>query len=560
MVVHPDECVVNVRIRYLSGEEVSLDDTFNTIQEVKYHLAKMHDMFTPEICLLNASGTAGSTGTNALTKLCNTSEIPPTHMVAILQRIEDDETLWKQALKEHALNKDAAGVRRAVEIMGSKKGMNTANIIGLALREMIQDGSGELEVDTLRLLLTAGEVNVNVANDDGWTALHFAVEGSCLNKDHVEDYVKNMVEIIEVLLDANANVDAADLEGWTPLHIASLHGQTETAKMIIDAGANLNVETALSLTPLHLACIQGNSDVVEALIQEPRLDVNIGHDNICTALHKAVDGGHEDCVRLLLSRSDLEVNHVDFSGWTALLTASFQYAGPSSSRIIEMLVEAGADVNIPHSNGNTVLFDVLEWDNAFDLVKLLIEKGNAEVNYADNYGWTALHIACENGATDIVSLLIEHGVDIDQCISSGCNAFMIATIRGKTDVVELLVNAGMNVNIGDRQGWTALQEATVQEDVGMVQILLSAGADVNVRDQNGWTPLHDAVSKSSVNYEIVKLLLEAKANINLRATDQSDQSKETSWTPLEIAIKKEHDNIVSLLYLYGRRNAIVYID
>jgi hypothetical protein len=51
------------------------------------------------------------------------------------------------------------------------------------------------------------------------------------------------MEIVNLLLKANANVDSATKDGYSSLHIAAKEGHEEIASLLIDHGANLNLFT-----------------------------------------------------------------------------------------------------------------------------------------------------------------------------------------------------------------------------------------------------------------------------------------------------------------------------
>ena len=74
-----------------------------------------------------------------------------------------------------------------------------------------------------------------------------------------------------------------------------------------------------------------------------------------TALIAAAHRGHVEVVRTLIA-AKAPLNHVNNLGWTALLEAVvLGNGGANHTAIVEALVKAGADVNIPDRQGTTAL-------------------------------------------------------------------------------------------------------------------------------------------------------------------------------------------------------------
>ncbi len=76
---------------------------------------------------------------------------------------------------------------------------------------------------------------------------------------------------------------------------------------------------------------------------------------------------------------------------------------------VATLIEAEADVDVVDDREETALMKAAN----SEIVRMLIEKGNADVNFANKNGDTALMMAATEGRTEVVAKLIELDVKVD---------------------------------------------------------------------------------------------------------------------------------------------------
>ena len=144
-------------------------------------------------------------------------------------------------------------------------------------------------------------------------------------------------EAVRTLLKGAADVNAAQGDGMTALHWAAMSGDAELAQMLVVAGANLKATTRLgSYTPLYLAAQQGHAKVAEALIKAGA-DVKGVNANGTTPLMVASASGDVDTVRVLVEHG-ADVNAKDgVRDQTPLMYA----AASNRAAVIEYLASKG---------------------------------------------------------------------------------------------------------------------------------------------------------------------------------------------------------------------------
>ncbi|KAL3293895.1 Pfs NACHT and Ankyrin domain protein [Colletotrichum asianum] len=282
------------------------------------------------------------------------------------------------------------------------------------------------------------------------------------------------VGIVKILLRNGAFVSEHDSNGRTALSRASQSGQHEIIRMLIDHGAELNAaefEGREQILPIFKAATESTAQ----LLVEKGADINIRNENGETVLHHMVLNRKHGTLQALLNTSiDFRsiINATDKFNETPLSRNSRQSGDDDRVTNSILLIRRGADPNIGEAIHHAVTFGFKR------LVQLYIQHG-ADMNARDNRGCTPICLAFENKRREIVSLILDEGVDVNASIindSAGWSAvareeaLIWATKNGQTSVVEFLVRSSIRSDVKE----VSLDSAEIEGHKAIVDILKSA--------------------------------------------------------------------------------------
>ncbi len=162
-------------------------------------------------------------------------------------------------------------------------------------------------------------------------------------------------ELVQQLISQKVDLDAVDERGRTAVMAATHGNHPAVVKLLIEAGANIHIQDNMKDNPFLYAGAEG-------LLEILRLTIAAGADTKLvnryggSALIPACHHGFPDCVLELLTTTDIDIDHANNFGWTALIEAVIlSDGGPVHQRIVQILVDHGADLAIGDNEGITAL-------------------------------------------------------------------------------------------------------------------------------------------------------------------------------------------------------------
>jgi ankyrin repeat protein len=243
-------------------------------------------------------------------------------------------------------------------------------------------------------------------------------------------------------------------------------------------------------------------ELLVGTVYEDRMDL-VARSGACSMsfaravdLHQAVRTGDIELVRSVLS-SGANVNEPDSWG-TPLGMAVVK----GSDKIVQLLIEAGADVEgptVPAVGGQRPLHLAATRLSGANTARLLISRG-ARLDAWDKAGKTPLITAVVSDNIQVAELLVAAGADMEGVDSQlGATPLSWAACAGRFGAVSFLLSEGAQINAkAGPEGDTPLHHAVrcCHKTPEMISFLVANGANVNATNDRGLTPIQQSFTKT----------------------------------------------------------------
>ena len=224
---------------------------------------------------------------------------------------------------------------------------------------------------------------------------------------------KGDLEVVELIVKAGVDLEWKDYSNFTALAKAVNRGDLALTELLIQAQANVN--TLAGPTPiLTLACMNRDYEMVKLLLDADAnanalITQNERWPPLMIAVSRIFTGTRINVdiqIVQMLIEAGADVNYAALpDGLTVLMCTCWQWISWYPLELIDILLDAGADINARESDGVTALMVLVlrasrsRWntvesytdaESCIDVAKLLIERG-ADISLRDSAGRAAVN-------------------------------------------------------------------------------------------------------------------------------------------------------------------------
>ncbi|XP_071041583.1 alpha-latrotoxin-Lt1a-like [Parasteatoda tepidariorum] len=405
------------------------------------------------------------------------------------------------------------------------------------------------------------------------------------------------LDIFKKLVESGISIESKNIFGRTPLHLACISGYDDIVQYLIPKLFDINTYDKLGYTPLHHAVRHNHLKVLNILLaskkccldsktfknetalclavtnnytESTRLLIKYGADvNDGDPLHKALMRGSQDmCIILLENKSTDILKQFEDKTETLLWFAVTK----GLKRVVSFVLDKKK--LLTSDDLNEILYFAIHrgYD---DIVSILLNHG-ADVNFVFKLNFCPLHLAVFCGHFDIIKLLLARGADFNKLNSENQRPVDLAVFLGHLESAQIFFQKKiMDINEKIHGDSTLLNLAAECGHLDIVKFLINGGADLNVIGSFGSKPIHTAAQMGHLH--IVKYFIQCDeklltdrgcSNMSLlhyasaeghievvkylieKGIDVNDECDD-GFRSIHFAIKFDHEEVIKVLLNYG---------
>lgn len=335
---------------------------------------------------------------------------------------------------------------------------------------------------------------------------------------------------------SNPAVDVALIDAYIDLCPISVGIRDESNRIpLVNLCLNLEAVT----TDMLIAYLRHRQSWRQDLESGSKRDLRVPEEP--TPLLLACQDGKWREVEILLLNRALDLDAAGPGGITPLMAASYNGFTSIVASLLtsSMRKDGGVSVDMMNEDGATALWLASE-ANAKEIVTLLLSHGS-DPNRKCVEGTTALWVAAQEGHLDVCRLLVASGAQVDCPGDHGSTPLWLSAQMGHEYVLEYLIVQGARVDIPDQDGETPLMISILQLHPRVAKLLIDNHALVDIPRNDGAQALHLATEGGEVG--LVTYLLRHGAEVD--AVDNH------GFTALHIAVLQDLGDCVAVLLAAG---------
>jgi RNA polymerase sigma factor (sigma-70 family) len=278
----------------------------------------------------------------------------------------------------------------------------------------------------------------------GWSPLHYAS-------------AYGFVELVSLLLERGASREALDDSGASPLDVAREAGQGEAARLLSKQG----VRTMTSKEDFLAAVVGQDVSRVLALVDETPSLAAAKNENGVSAPLLALYHRKKETAEILAARKE-SLGPLDV----------FEAAAFGKRERLEAILEDEPELVDAYAQDGFFPLGLAAFFGREEAVKVLLARGaNPNLAARNAFKVAAIHAASAAGSVPIVRALLDAGADVNRAQQAGFTPLHAAAMEGRLELAKLLLDRGADVNAKADDGRTALQMARDSGKQTLVELL-----------------------------------------------------------------------------------------